>query len=97
MAGAFIVPWPGQGIVPPFAADGVNADEGLLVDTDTTTDPGTDDHTKHHMCALGRAIGGLGDGKAIGIISNTNRASKLGCQVFFQRFPNQPGGVGIFN
>ncbi len=58
---------------------------------------GTDDHPKHHLGPGGRAIGRLGHGKAVGIISQSHLSPQCFAQIQVKRLADKAGGIGILH
>ena len=96
-SGILIGCWPGQGVVAPFAGDGVDADERGAAHIHPAAGAGTDDHAEDHFGALCRAVGGLGDHEAVGVVFDFDLAIQLLLQIVEQRLADQPGGIGVLD
>ncbi len=58
-------------------------------------DAGAEDHREHGRGACRGAVGRLGEGQAVGIIGERDRALEDGREIPVERFAVEPGGVRI--
>ena len=65
---------PRQRIVSPLTRDRVGADDRAAVDHDASASAGTEDHAEDNACACARAVDGLRQREAIGVVLEANRA-----------------------
>ena len=49
------------------------------------------------MSALARAVGGLRDGEAVGVVGDADGAVERGGKVVDQRMAVEPGGIGVLD
>jgi hypothetical protein len=52
----------------------VTTPDRLAVERDTAADAGADDDAEYHLQARGRAVRGLGDGEAVGVVRQPHLA-----------------------
>jgi len=87
----------GQGIVPPFAGNGIGADQHLLADYDAAADTGAENDAEHGLGVAAAAVDGFRQGKAVGVVGQSHLALEQGLQVAAQGLADQAGGVGVLD
>ncbi len=86
-----------QGVVPPFAGDGVGASHQLPVHDDAATDAGAENDPEDNFGAPAGAVGRLGEGKAVGIVGEADLALEQRFQIVAQRPADQAGRIGVLD
>ena len=97
VARPFVVARPGQGIVAPFAGNRVRANEDAAVDDDAAADPGSDDDPEDDVAARARAVGGLGQGEAVGVVGHPDLAAERLAEILVERVPDELDRVGVLD
>src|SRR6185503_20195300 len=87
----------GQRVMSPFAGDGVGAGEDLAADRDAAADAGAEDHAEDRMRALPRAVGGLREREAVGVVLDAHLAADGPLQVLLERPADEPRRVGVLH
>ncbi len=80
-----------------FAGEAVAAFEDGAVDDDAAAAAGAEDDAEDDFTTGGGAIGGFGEGEAVGIVGDADFAVKEGLEVLIEGVAVQRDGVGIFN
>jgi len=88
---------PGQGVVAPLSRDAVWADADVPVDGDASAAAGAQDDGEDQFSPCGGAVGGLGDGEAVGVVGAPDGSAECGEQVALKRLAVEPGGVGVLD
>ena len=97
-AGPLVVARQRQGVVAPFAADRLGADQRLALDHDAAAHAGAQDDAEHDRPAAARAVGRLGDGKAVGVVRQPHLvALQQALEVAIERMAVQLRGVGVLD
>ncbi len=95
--GTLVVAGPRQGIVAPFAGDGVAAGEYPPADDQAAADAGAEDDPEYNVMAGPGPVGGLGDGEAVGVVGETHGAAEGGFEVLVQGPADERGRVGVLD
>ena len=90
-------PRPGQRIVSPFTGYGMASGEHPPPDDDAAADTGAEDDTEHHPRALGCAINGFRERKAVGVVGNAHLTIEGFAQILVQALTDELGGVRVLD
>src|SRR5206468_306063 len=98
---AAVAPWsgkllggrPGQGIMSPLSGDEVRALDAAAIHDDSSTHSSAKDDAEHDAGARGRAIAGLGEREAVGVIGKPHRPAEPHLEVRLQRLSDEPHRV----
>src|SRR4051812_31913509 len=71
---ALLVGWPGQGVVPPLAADRVATVQDVLLHHYPSADAGAKDHPEHDRSARACTVDSLGEREAIRVVLDADLA-----------------------
>jgi len=80
-----------------FPCQPVAAFQNLPVHDDSGAASRPDDDPEHNHATCGRAIGGLGEGEAIGVVGDADFPAEQPGEVLFEGLPIQRDGIGIFH
>jgi len=87
----------GQRVVSPFACDGVGAVQHAAMRHNAAAHASAEDHAEHDIRAGRGAIGGLGQGKAVGVVGKANFPAQSGLHVLLERPADEAGGIAVFH
>ena len=93
----FIRSGPRQRVVAPFSSDGVDAGDDPAVDHDAAADTGTENDAENRCGARTRAVDGLRQGEAVGIIGEADRTLQSVFEVCIQPLADETAGVGVLH
>ena len=79
----------------PLASDRIWAGDERAVDDNTAADAGSKNRGEDDPCARARAVGGLRQPEAIGVVSDPDRPAERSCEIVAKRAADQNGAVGI--
>ena len=88
---------PGQRIVPPFAADAARAIDEPAVDDEPAAAARAEDHAEHTARTRTRAVDGLGEREAIGVVGKPHRAAERLGKIHVERAAVEPGRVRVLH
>src|SRR5262249_51453681 len=88
---------PGEGIVAPLARDGVRPHQDPAPRDDPAARPGPEDHAEDEGEAGPRAVLGLREGEAVGVVGQADLAPEAALEVLPERSSVQPGAVGVLD
>ncbi len=81
----------------PLPGDLVGSVVDVLPDDDAAANTSAEDDTEHHLEAAAGAIDRLGEGEAVSVVGDTDRASEAGLEVGLERAADEPDGVGVLD
>jgi hypothetical protein len=81
----------------PHSAHGIRADDRTAPDDQASPDAGAEDDAEHHRSAGRRAIGGLRQRQAVGVVGEAHRTAEHPLQVVGKRLAVQPGRVRVLD
>ena len=87
----------GQGVVAPFAGDGVAAFVDLAAERQTAAAAGAEDGGEDDGGSGGGAVMGFGRGEAVGVVGAADGAVEGGFQVVAEGLAGHPDRVGAFD
>lgn len=95
-AGKFVGAHPGKNGVTPLAGNAISSVVDTAIHGDSAAASGSENHCENQMFSGAGAVGGFGDGEAVGVVGATNFSVQGFAEVAVKRFSNHPGGIGIF-
>ncbi len=81
----------------PLAAEAVAAGVDAVADGDAAAAAGAEDDAEDEVVGFGGAVGGFGDGEAVGVVGAADLAAECGAEVEFEGLAVEPGGVGVLD
>ena len=88
---------PGQGIVPPFAGDGIAPADQPAIDHQSAAHAGPEYDAEQAPGAGPGAIHGLRQGEAVGIVLQPDGAPESLLQIAVEGRADDPGGIGVLD
>ena len=95
--GALLVGHPGERVVAPLPGDLVGAVVDPPADHDSAADTGAEDDAEDGVVPLARAVDGLGQGEAVGVVGDSDRAVEARLEVGLEGVAVEPSGVGVLD
>ncbi len=78
-----------------FARDAVRPAERSPAHRDAAADAGAQDHGQHNVETRARAVGGLRNGQAIGVVGQPHPPAQGAFEIFREGMAVEEGGVGV--
>jgi len=69
----------------------------LAIDCDASPHAGAQDHAEHNLATRCGAVGGFGDGEAVGVIGQSHFAAEDALEVLLQWPAVEAGGIGVLD
>ena len=95
--GPLVVARPRQRVVAPLAGDGVRSRDQALMHDDAAAGAGADDHAEHRRRARRRAVGGLREREAVGVVRDAHRPAERGAEIGAEAPPVEPRRVRVLD
>ncbi len=96
-AGQLVRARPGQGVVAPFAGDGVGSAHHLFVDHEAAAHAGAEDGAEHDFRIGARAVGGLRQRETVGVVGDAHRLPEGGGEIALQRMADEANRIGVLH